>query len=223
MDSFEFLKRYLFIWLCQVLVRACRIFSFGMQTLSCITWDLVPWSGIKPGPTALGVRSLSHWTTREVPDWILSLKNLKMCMTFMETNWKCEHQLDSCIVFRKYCKIFRCNNSAQWLCFKYDPQTPAVSKTLAEDPGGQGHFKKITCWGASWGFQTVAPNCTGSHGLVSGFSGRVEACRAVVPGLGVEPLPPEAQSPNHQTTREVPGSHCSLHSHTITGKKCQFH
>ena len=30
-------------------------------------WDLVPWPGIKPGPPALGMRSLSYWTTREVP------------------------------------------------------------------------------------------------------------------------------------------------------------
>ena len=205
-------------------LRVRRIFSFGMHTLSCITWDLVPWLGIKPGPTALGVRSLSHWT-REVPDWILSLKNLKKCMMLMETSWKCEHQLDIWIVFRKYCEIFRCDNSAQWLCIKYDPQTPEVSKTLAEGPGGQGHFWKITCWGVSWGFQTVAPNCTGSHCLLLVFSGRAEACRVTVPRPGVEPMPRavEAQSPNHQTTREVPGGPCCLHSHTITGKKRQFH
>ena len=35
--------------------------------LSCGIWDLVPWAGIKPGSPALGVQSLSHWTTREVP------------------------------------------------------------------------------------------------------------------------------------------------------------
>ena len=34
--------------------------------LSCGIWDLVPWPGIKPGPLALGMHSLSHWTTREV-------------------------------------------------------------------------------------------------------------------------------------------------------------
>ena len=33
--------------------------------LSCGTWDLVPQTGIKPGSPALGVWSLSHWTTRE--------------------------------------------------------------------------------------------------------------------------------------------------------------
>ena len=50
-----------------LLVVACGIFSCGTWTLSCGMWDLVPWPGIEPGPPALGVQSLSHWTTREVP------------------------------------------------------------------------------------------------------------------------------------------------------------
>ena len=33
--------------------------------LSCSMWDLVPRPGMKPGPPALGARSLSHWTARE--------------------------------------------------------------------------------------------------------------------------------------------------------------
>ena len=37
------------------------------ETLSCDMWDLVPWSGIEPGPPAWGTQSLSYWTTREVP------------------------------------------------------------------------------------------------------------------------------------------------------------
>ena len=65
-----FLKNtYSFIWLCWTLVAACRIFSCGMQTLSCGMWDLVPWSGSEPGPPALGAQSLSNWTTREVPKY----------------------------------------------------------------------------------------------------------------------------------------------------------
>ena len=36
--------------------------------LSCSMWDLVPWAGFEPGSNALGVRSLSHWTTWEVPE-----------------------------------------------------------------------------------------------------------------------------------------------------------
>ena len=35
--------------------------------LSCGLWSLVPWPGIKTGPLALGLCSLSPWTTREVP------------------------------------------------------------------------------------------------------------------------------------------------------------
>ena len=38
-----------------------------MLGLSCGIWDLIPWSGIEPGPLSLGAWSLSHWTTREVP------------------------------------------------------------------------------------------------------------------------------------------------------------
>ena len=35
--------------------------------LFCGMWDLVPWPRIEPGPPALGVWSLRHRTTREVP------------------------------------------------------------------------------------------------------------------------------------------------------------
>ena len=52
-----FKKLFLFIWLC-----------WG---LSCSMQDLVPWLGIKPGPHALGMWSLSLWTTREVLQRVL--------------------------------------------------------------------------------------------------------------------------------------------------------
>ena len=42
-----FFKKNIFLWLSQVLVAM---------------WDLVPWPGMEPGPHALGVLSLSHWT-----------------------------------------------------------------------------------------------------------------------------------------------------------------
>ena len=51
--------------------------------LSCSMWDLVPWSGIKPRPPALGVQSLSPWTTREVPflaDLLLPPFLLSLCL-----------------------------------------------------------------------------------------------------------------------------------------------
>ena len=46
---------------------AGRIFSWGMRTLCCTMWDLVPWPGIEPRLPALGVQNLSHWTTTEFP------------------------------------------------------------------------------------------------------------------------------------------------------------
>ena len=71
----DFLKNIYFFRLSWVLVVACRIFSVAaykificnMPTLSYSMWDLIPPPGIEPGPPALGVGSLSHWTTREVP------------------------------------------------------------------------------------------------------------------------------------------------------------
>ena len=51
---------FFFFGLCWVLTSACGIFICGM----C---DLVPQPGIKIGPHALGVWSLNHWTTSEVP------------------------------------------------------------------------------------------------------------------------------------------------------------
>ena len=45
----------------------CGIFGFNLNTSSCGMWDLVPPPGMEPGPHALGVQNLYHWTTREVP------------------------------------------------------------------------------------------------------------------------------------------------------------
>ena len=36
--------------------------------LRCSVWDLAPWPGTEPRPSALGAESLSRWTTREVPE-----------------------------------------------------------------------------------------------------------------------------------------------------------
>ena len=33
-----------------------------MRTINCGMWDLVPWPGIEPRPSVLGMQSLSHWT-----------------------------------------------------------------------------------------------------------------------------------------------------------------
>ena len=64
---FIYFTIYLFIWLCQVLVMASRIFSCIMQTLSCGMQDIVPWPGMEPRSPALRAQSLSHWILRKVP------------------------------------------------------------------------------------------------------------------------------------------------------------
>ena len=77
----KYLFTYLFIWLCWFLFAAHRIFhlycsmqdlfSYSMQTPSCDMRGVVPWPGIESGSSAQEVQSLSHWTTREVPRFVL--------------------------------------------------------------------------------------------------------------------------------------------------------
>ena len=61
-----------------VFTEACRIFSGGM-------WDLVPQSGIKPGPPALAVRSFC--TTREVPLRPFISGQPHPCLGFKQSAW----------------------------------------------------------------------------------------------------------------------------------------
>ena len=48
------------------------IMAVAHGIFSCSMWDLVPWPGIEPRPPVLGVRRLSHRTTRGVSLWALS-------------------------------------------------------------------------------------------------------------------------------------------------------
>ena len=50
----------------QVPAAAYKVFSYSMQALSWGMQDLVSWPGIKPGPPALGARSLNHWATKRL-------------------------------------------------------------------------------------------------------------------------------------------------------------
>ena len=56
-------------------------FSWGIWNLFiCSMWNLVPLSGVKPGPPALGAQSLSHWTPRKV------LGHLPLSQSFLSSN-----------------------------------------------------------------------------------------------------------------------------------------
>ena len=59
------------LWHVGFLVTACELL------VAACMWDLVPRPGIEPGPPALGVQSLSHWTTREVPALLNIFHNRK--------------------------------------------------------------------------------------------------------------------------------------------------
>ena len=50
----------------QLRLAGSLVVAFELLVSACV-WDLVPWPGIEPGPPALGVRSLNHCATREVP------------------------------------------------------------------------------------------------------------------------------------------------------------
>ena len=88
---------YLLVWPRQVLLRHTRslfflvvgrgIFSCSMWTLSCGMWDLVPWPGIKPRPSASKGQSLSPWNTREVPR--------DTFLTLLRWLWFTEHLLNN--------------------------------------------------------------------------------------------------------------------------------
>ena len=43
---------------------------------TCGMWNLVSWPGIGPGPPAFGVQSLSHWTTRDVPEFLKNYETI---------------------------------------------------------------------------------------------------------------------------------------------------
>ena len=57
---------------------------------SCGMWGLIPLPRIKLGPPALGVWSLSHWTTREVPrpgtSWRHGNCCIHLCLTLCITH-----------------------------------------------------------------------------------------------------------------------------------------
>ena len=61
-----FLKKYLFIWLCQVLFIAHGLSSCGTQAL-CGMWDLSSPTRDQTGISCIRRQILNHWTTRESP------------------------------------------------------------------------------------------------------------------------------------------------------------
>ena len=52
----------------------------SIQTLGCGIWDLVSYPGIELRAPALGTQSLSHWTTKEVPEILIFFKKISITL-----------------------------------------------------------------------------------------------------------------------------------------------
>ena len=72
------------LWHTRSLLLHTRSFSCGIRALSCSLWDMVSWPGIKSGPPELGVWSLSHWTTREVPVIAFIPENDRLLISWLQ-------------------------------------------------------------------------------------------------------------------------------------------
>ena len=64
------------MWHAGSLAADVNAFTVECELLVAALWGLVPLPGIESGPAARGARSLSQWTTREVPNvvflWLAS-------------------------------------------------------------------------------------------------------------------------------------------------------
>ena len=58
---------FLYIYILIFIYLSVPGLSYGMPDFSFSMWNLVPQPGIEPRPLALGVQSLSHWTSRKDP------------------------------------------------------------------------------------------------------------------------------------------------------------
>ena len=69
------------------------LFIFWPRPVAC--GSLPSWKGFEPAPFALEVRSLNHWTTREVPPscslcWFSSLPHALPCLCPVPPPWSCQ-------------------------------------------------------------------------------------------------------------------------------------
>ena len=56
-------------------------------------WNLVTWPGIEPGLPVLGVQSLNHWTSREVPIFFFNHGKVHMTEFAISTAFKCTNSV----------------------------------------------------------------------------------------------------------------------------------
>ena len=88
--SLKVIRTFSFIFL--ILFQKKLFIYLVVLSLSCSMWDLVPWPEIEPRPRALEAWSLSYWTTREVPSYLIDVLYLPHILAyFLTTRLKISH------------------------------------------------------------------------------------------------------------------------------------
>ena len=111
--------------------------------LSCGMWDQVPWTGIELQPPALGAQSLSHWTTREVPENIFYISHL-----FTSIFYSCYTQISISLGVKLFFTIRVSLSMISWFTntwlFSKDRQRKnkqlKISPVLGEGNGNPLHY-----------------------------------------------------------------------------------
>ena len=142
--------------------------------------DLVPQPGIKPGLPALQVRSLSHWTTREVPWKVLNVADAGLHLWECGQPWEGSGRSLSATIFHKHiCTLISTLKSA-WIqppihaapcLFQCQNNAFSFAPSLLEI-GHFGQVSDIFCdgskhclWGPGWSSTTSCKSSGFSFGF----------------------------------------------------------
>ena len=144
----------------------------GRRALSFGVWDPVPWPGIEPWPPVLGVQSLSHWITREVPGICFWARE------FWPVEWiymsgfylPSASQLQLCFINENFCISWSNHHIFPragleflwpWCCFCLRGLTDNTAKQLKNSPG------TTSLWRQRSAPLSPGPTCPGTGALPS--------------------------------------------------------
>ena len=124
--------------------------------LSCSMWALVPWPGFEPWLPALGAQSLSHWTTRKVPEFFFLSRKIsnkhrrivnphKLFCFFLI--WLHQVSVAARVVFIASCRTFLIAvhillTQLGFPCGLEGKASPARQETWVQSPGWEDPLEK---------------------------------------------------------------------------------
>ena len=154
----------------------------------CGVWDLISWPGAEPRPPSLGVQSLSHWTTREVPS-----------VPFEKVGWF--WRFPACPaptppLFSWFCFAVNVQRRNKWkmapgrlcpLVLLFSPFLSPSFPLLPPIPPGSLSDRKIiytlTFLGVRVPVECCCPKGPGSHTRTCGWARRLLSCVTPTPSL----------------------------------------